>query len=60
MAAGAEEKQLSVSVLQNQVVFSLDGVILSLAVDPMGSSPTTASSYPRSSQAPVFQPQPPS
>lgn len=29
VAAGAEEKQLSVSVLQNQVVFSLDGVILS-------------------------------
>jgi DNA polymerase III subunit beta len=29
VAAGAEEKQLNVSVLQNQVVFSLDGVILS-------------------------------
>jgi DNA polymerase III subunit beta len=29
VAAGAEAKQLSVSVLQNQVVFSLDGVILS-------------------------------
>jgi DNA polymerase-3 subunit beta len=29
VAAGAEEKRLSVSVLQNQVVFSLNGVILS-------------------------------
>jgi DNA polymerase III subunit beta len=29
VASGAEEKQLNVSVLQNQVVFSLDGVILS-------------------------------
>jgi DNA polymerase-3 subunit beta len=29
VVAGAEEKQLTVSVLQNQVVFSLDGVILS-------------------------------
>ncbi len=29
VAAGAEQKQLNVSVLQNQVVFSLDGVILS-------------------------------
>ncbi len=29
VVAGAEEKQLRVSVLQNQVVFSLDGVILS-------------------------------
>jgi DNA polymerase-3 subunit beta len=29
VAGGGDEKQLSVSVLQNQVVFSLDGVILS-------------------------------
>ncbi|HUE25617.1 MAG TPA: DNA polymerase III subunit beta [Solirubrobacteraceae bacterium] len=29
VASGVEEKQLSLSVLQNQVVFSLDGVILS-------------------------------
>jgi len=29
VAAGAEQQQLSVSVLQNQVVFKLDGVILS-------------------------------
>jgi DNA polymerase-3 subunit beta len=29
VAAGAEEQQLNVSVLQNQVVFKLDGVILS-------------------------------
>ena len=29
VAAGTERKQLNVSVLQNQVVFSLDGVILS-------------------------------
>jgi DNA polymerase-3 subunit beta len=29
VAAGAEQQQLSISVLQNQVVFKLDGVILS-------------------------------